>query len=292
MDAPKFDTLLYDLDDGVATITMNRPERLNATNMRMRRELIAAFDHTDADDDVKAVILTGAGRAFCSGGELDSPDAFSGTRPPDPDAAPIVAGIRRDGGGTITLRMFDSLKPIICAINGPCAGFGVAITLAADIRLASTAAHFNLVYGRRGINPEGAASWFLSRAVGLQTAFEWCFSGRRVFPQEALERGLLRSVHEPAELLPAAAALAREFADNSAPVSVALIRQMLWRMAGAAHPMEGHMVESRGIRARGGSADALEGVGAFLEKRQPHFTNSVSRELPDLWDWWTPPEFR
>jgi len=290
---PTFETLLYDLQDGVATITLNRPDKLNAFTPKMMAELIAAFDHTDADDAVRAVIVTGAGRALCAGADLSAGAAtFDYDRNTTPErAANRVGEVQRDGGGMVTLRIFDSLKPVIAAVNGPAVGIGVTMQLAMDIRLASTTARFGFVFARRGINPEACSSWFLPRLVGIQTALEWCYTGR-VFPaQEAHDKGLVRSLHEPDDLLPAARALAREIADNTAPVSIAITRQMIWRMAGADHPMEAHKADSRGIQARGASADAREGVTSFLEKRQPNYPNKVSTDLPDIWPNWKPREF-
>lgn len=294
MAAHSFETLAYDVEDGVATITLNRPEKLNAFNTQMMRDLINVFDVTDGDDAVRAVIVTGAGRAFCAGADLSSGgETFDyDARGGEDKAARQQGGVHRDGGGLVSLRIYDSLKPVIGAINGPAVGVGVTMQLPMDIRLASTEARFGLVFARRGLNPEAASSWFLPRLVGVQTALEWCYTGR-VFPaQEAHERGLVRSLHAPDELLPAARALAREIADNTAPVSIALTRQLLWRMAGASHPMEAHRADSRGIQIRGKMADVREGVTSFLEKRPPAFPNKVSSDLPDIWDHWEAPTFK
>jgi enoyl-CoA hydratase/carnithine racemase len=202
-----------------------------------------------------------------------------------------VGGVEPDGGGRLTLRIFDSLKPVLAAVNGPAVGVGVTMQLAMDIRLASTEARFGFVFARRGMNPEAASSWFLPRLVGVQTALEWCYTGR-VFPaSEAHEKGLVRSLHAPNHLLPAARALAREIIDNTAPVSVAVTRQLMWRMAGADHPMQAHRADSRAIQARGASADAREGVTAFLEKRPARVPNTVSHDLPDIWSHWQAPKF-
>jgi enoyl-CoA hydratase/carnithine racemase len=294
MTLPSFETLLYGVEDGIATITLNRPDRLNAFTSQMMADLIAAFDQTDADDAVKAVIVTGAGRAFCAGADLASGGStFDFAASEDPLRLEArVNGVQRDGGGRVTLRIFDSLKPVIAAVNGPAVGIGVTMQLAMDMRLASTSARFGFVFARRGITPEAASSWFLPRLVGVQTALEWCYTGR-VFPaQEALDKGLVRSLHEPEDLLPAARALAREIIDNTAPVSVALTRQLIWRMAGADHPMRAHQADSRAIQARGAAADAKEGVSAFLEKRPADYPNRVSVDLPDVWPDWTSPSFR
>jgi enoyl-CoA hydratase/carnithine racemase len=292
---PTFETLLYSVDEGIATITLNRPERMNAFTAQMMLDLIAAFDATDADDAVRCVIVTGAGdRAFCAGADLGSGgntfDYKSRGEAVREEAK--VGDVYRDGGGRVTLRIYDSLKPVIAAVNGAAVGIGVTMQLAMDIRLASTSARFGFVFARRGITPEAASSWFLPRLVGLQTALEWCYTGR-VFPaREALERGLVRSLHEPQDLLPAARALAREIADNTAPVSIALTRQMLWRGAGLDHPMEAHKADSRAIQSRGASGDAREGVTSFLEKRAASYPNKVSADLPDIWPEWRKREFR
>jgi enoyl-CoA hydratase/carnithine racemase len=286
-----YETLLYDAADGILTLTLNRPDKLNAFTNTMAQELIDAFDRADADDAIRAIIVTGAGRGFCAGADLSAGAAtfdhaaLGGGR--DLDDSSI-----RDTGGTVTLRIFRSLKPVIAAVNGPAVGIGVTMQLAMDIRLASEDARFGFVFARRGIVPEAASSWFLPRIVGLPQALEWCFTGR-VFPaSEALQGGLVRSVHAPADLLPAARALAREIADNTAPVSVALTRQMLWRMASARDPMEAHRIDSRAIFARGASADAAEGVTSFLEKRHAKYPNRVSADMPAFYPWWEEEEYK
>jgi len=288
MAAPSFETLLYAVEDGIATITLNRPEKLNAFTARMMKELIEVFDITDGDDAVRVVIVTGAGRAFCAGADLSGGGAtFDRTNPQALEREQGKVGdIYRDGGGRVVLRMYESLKPIIAAVNGAAVGVGVTMQLPMDIRLASTDAKFGFVFARRGITPEACSSWFLPRLVGLQTALEWCFTGRVFGAQEALDRGLVRSLHAPEDLLPAARALAREIADNTAPVSVALSRQLLWRMAGADHPMEAHKADSRAIQSRGAAGDAKEGVSSFLEKRAPVYPDKVSADLPDIWPTW------
>jgi len=279
----------YEVADSIATITLHRPERMNAFTDVMMREMIDAFDHVDADDDVRVVIVTGAGdRAFCAGADLGGGGETFAKGGSDIQTA---VGVPRDGGGMVSLRIFDCTKPVIGAINGAAVGVGVTMTLPMDIRLASDNARFGFVFARRGIVPEACSSWFLPRLVGISTATEWCYTGR-VFPaSEALERGLVRSVHAPDDLLPAAVELAREIADNTAPVSVALTRQMLWRMLGADHPMEAHRVDSRGIQSRGASADAKEGVESFLEKRRPAYPVKVSDGVPDLFVDYVEPEF-
>jgi enoyl-CoA hydratase/carnithine racemase len=286
-------TILYEVSDGIATITLNRPERMNAFTSEMRDDLIDAFNKTDADDAVRAVIVTGSGKAFCAGADLSEGgntfnyDELANER----RVSTKVGSVYRDGGGMVTLRMFKSLKPVIGAINGAAVGIGMTMQLPMDIRLASTQARFGFVFSRRGIVPEAASSWFLSRLVGMQTALEWCYTGKVFNAQEALANRLIRSLHEPEDLLPAARALAKEIADNTAPVSIALTRQMMWRMAGAEHPMQAHQIDSRAIQARGQSADAQEGVTSFLEKRQPVYPNKVSTDMPEFFPWWDEPEF-
>ena len=294
MAQPTFETLLYSVEDGIATITLNRPEKLNAFNTRMMKEMIAAFDVTDADDAVRVVIVTGSGRAFCAGADLSAgAQTFDyDTRGGEALAARTENDLHRDGGGLLTLRIFDSLKPVIAAVNGASVGIGATMQLAMDIRLASTEARYGFVFARRGLNPEAASSWFLPRLVGVQQALEWCYTGR-IFPaQEALDGRLVRSLHAPEDLLPAARALAREIADNTAPVSIAITRQLIWRMAGAAHPMDAHRADSRGIQARGKSGDAREGVTSFLEKRPAQYPDRVSTDFPDIWTHWEAPTFR
>jgi len=298
-----YQEILYEVAGGILTITLNRPDKLNAFTPVMMRELIDAFDKADADDDVRAIIVTGAGRAFCAGADLSAgaksfdyagrPDRQDGGSAVRPDGSidwshPQV----RDGGGQVTLRIFRCLKPVIAAVNGPAVGIGVTMQLAMDIRMASEDARFGFVFSKRGIVPEAASSFFLPRIVGISRALEWCYSGR-VFPAaEALQGGLVRSLHKSDELLPAAYALAREFADGTAPVSVALIRQMMWRGLGMDDPMEAHKVDSRGIFARGRSRDVAEGVTSFLEKRPPVFPEKVSTDMPDYFPWWEEREYR
>jgi enoyl-CoA hydratase/carnithine racemase len=284
----EYSQILFDVDDHIATITLNRPDRLNAFTGTMMNELISAFDATDADDDVRAVIVTGAGRGFCAGADLGGGgDTFArGGSDVQTDV-----GVPRDGGGMVSLRIYDSKKPVIGAINGPAVGVGVTMTLPMDIRLASESARFGFVFARRGIVPEACSSWFLPRLVGIGQAAEWCYSGRVFDADEACAGGLVRSVHAPDDLVTDARSIATDIAENSAPVSVALTRQMLWRMLGASHPMEAHRADSRGIALRGPSADAREGVESFLEKRPAEYTNRVSDELPDLFPTWVEPQF-
>lgn len=282
------DEIELDISDRIATITLSRPDKLNAFTGTMMREIIEVFDRIDADDEVRAVIVTGAGRAFCAGADLSGGGetfARGGSEVRDP------GGVVRDGGGLVSLRIFDSTKPVIGAINGVAVGVGLTMTLPMDIRIASTSARFGFVFARRGIVPEAASSWFLPRLVGISRAAEWCYSGRVFDASEALAGGLVRSVHEPGELLDVARALALELTQQSAPVSVALTRRMLWRMLGESHPMQAHRVDSRAIAARGASADAREGVMSFLEKREASFSDSVAAGLPEVFPDWSDPEF-
>ena len=278
----------YALKDGVATITLDRPDKLNAFTRRMRDELTGAFAQADADDEVRVVIVTGAGRAFCAGADLSSgPATFDYAKRDD-------AGMEdhRDGGGRVSLAIYALKKPVIAAINGPAVGVGVTMTLPMDIRIASSAAKFGFVFARRGIVPEACSSWFLPKVVGLSRAAEWLYTGRVFGADEALAGGLVSRVVAPDELMPAALALAREIADNTSPVAVALARQMLWRMAGADHPMEAHKVDSRGIFAMGASPDVREGIAAFKEKRAPRFGMKASSDMPAFYPWWEERPFK
>ncbi len=286
--------LLYEVEDGIATITLNRPEKMNSVTYPMMMDLLAAFDRADADDAVRAIIVTGAGdRAFCAGADLRTAgsDTFDYKNREDMRDRPVVNGIYPDTGGRVSLRIFRCLKPVIGAINGVAVGFGATSILPMDIRIASDTARFRFVFTRLGLIPEAASAWFLPRAVGISTAIEWTCAARMIPASEALERGLLRSVHPQAELLDAARAIARSMIDGTAPVSIALARQMMWQAMGAAHPMEAHRIDSRALTARGQSGDAREGIAAFAEKRDPHFPDRVSRDMPAFFPWWREPEF-
>jgi enoyl-CoA hydratase/carnithine racemase len=295
----KFETIKYEVEDQILTLTLNRPDKLNAYNVTMQNEMIAAFDASDADDNIRAVIVTGAGRGFCAGADLSSgADTFDrdAKRGPvrklangDTDYSdPQV----RDGGGQVTLRIFKSLKPVIAAVNGPAVGIGATMQLAMDIRIASDAARFGFVFSQRGIVPEAGSSWFLPRIVGIQQALDWCYSGRVFSAQEALDGRLVKEVVPPDQLLPRARALAKTYMEKTAPVSVALIRQMMWRLSAMDDPMEAHKIDSRGIYARGRSDDVKEGVVAFLEKRPAQFKNKVSADMPSYFPWWSEREYK
>ncbi|HEY9156843.1 crotonase/enoyl-CoA hydratase family protein [Candidatus Binatus sp.] len=291
-----YEQIVYEVADNIATITLNRPEKLNAFTDIMMSELIDAFDKADADDNVRAIIVTGAGRAFCAGADLSAPARTFGSTDEGRTKRRSAIGADgtvdwsseaiRDGGGRLTLRIFDCLKPVIAAVNGAAVGVGVTMQLAMDVRLASENARFGFVFARRGIVPEACSSWFLPKIVGISQALEWTFTGRVFAAEEALDGGLIKRIYKPDQLIPAARALAREIADNTSQVSVALIRQMLWRMAGADHPMEAHKLDSRGIFARSPSADAKEGVVSFLEKRPAKFPDKISKDMPAFFPWW------
>ncbi len=284
-----FEQIRYDSVDGVATVTLNRPEKLNAVTSVLLRELIAAFDDADADDTVRAVIVTGAGRAFCAGADLSAgTETFDRSKRPRPEGD----GEHRDGGGLVALRIYDMKKPVIAAINGPAVGFGVTMTLPMDIRIASSAARMGFVFARRGVVPEACSTWFLPRLVGMQRAAEWVYTGRVFGAEEAQAGGLVSRVVPPDALMPTALALAREIADNTSAVSVALARQMMWKLLGTDHPMEGHRLDSRGMAWTGSSADAREGIASFLEKRPPRFTLKPSRDMPPFYPWWSERSFK
>lgn len=291
-----YTTIATEVADRVLTITLDRPDRLNAFTVAMQRELCAAFDEADADPEVRAVVVTGRGRGFCAGADLESGggsfDVDGGSAAtggaPDPDRPRRP---HRDEGGLLTLRIFECTKPVIGAINGPAVGVGATMTLPMDIRLASDTAKFGFVFARRGLVPEAASSWFLPRVVGINTALEWTFTGR-VFPaEEARAAGLVRSVHAPDDLLPAAYAIAQEIASTTSAVSVSMTRQMLWRMLGAPGPMDAHQVDSNAIAKLGKSADVREGVMSFLEKRPPAFTDRVPEDIPSPWPFWPDRDF-
>jgi enoyl-CoA hydratase/carnithine racemase len=277
-----FKTIRYNTADGIATLTLCRPEQLNAFTREMLDELLQAFDAIDADDAVRAVIVTGEGRAFCAGADLSAGAATFRAG----GSADYSQEQARDGGGRLTLRIFRCLKPVIAAINGAAVGIGATMTLAMDIRLASDPAKIGFVFARRGIVPEAASSFFLPRIIGISRALEWCYSGRLYTAAEAKAGGLIREIYPQDQLLAAAREMAREIIDHSAPVSIALIRQMMWRGLGMTHPMQAHRVDSRGIMSRGRSADVAEGVQSFLQKRPAKFVDRVSSDMPDYFPWW------
>lgn len=284
-----FTDLKCETNDGVMLVTLNRPDKLNALSPGMRGSLIAAIDQADEDDDVRAVIITGEGRAFCAGADLSrGEETFNYEKRGDLRDD----GLNRDGGGLVVLRIFNCKKPVIAAINGPAVGFGATMTLPMDIRLASTEARIGFVFARRGVVPEACSSWFLPRVVGISQALQWTMSGR-VFPAtEAKDGGLVSEVLEPGQLLDRAQELAREIADNTSAVSVAMIRQMMWRMLGEPHPMEAHKLDSRGMQQMGAAQDAREGIQSFLEKRPPAFSMKPSADMPAVYPWWDEPEFK
>lgn len=298
---PEFSQLLYEVEDHILTITFNRPDELNSMTNTLYREFMEALDEADADDDVRAIIVTGAGRGFCAGAALGGTDDDTGFVPDRYGADGGIVDDRgldwreweqRDRGGVLTLRLFECLKPVIAAVNGPSVGVGATMQLAMDIRLASDSARFGFVFARRGILPEAASNWFLPRVVGISKALEWSYSGRVIDAQEALDGGLVRSIHSPDELLPAARGIAREIVENCSTISVALTRQLMWKMLGADHPMESHRLECQAIETMRSSPDAREGVLSFLKKRKPDFPLRVSKDMPGFFPWWKPRKFR
>jgi|TARA_B110000914_G_scaffold102904_1_gene90247 enoyl-CoA hydratase/carnithine racemase len=279
-----YEAIIYEVEDNILTITLNRPERMNAFNGQMSSEIHNALDRADADDNVKAIIFTGAGRGFCAGADLSSgSETF--------DYESDGRGIHPDGGGVLTLRLFECLKPVISACNGPAVGVGATMQCAMDIRMASDKARYGFVFSKRGIVPEACSSWFLPRCVGINTALEWAYSGRIFDAQEALEKRFVRSVHKENDLMPAARDLAHEFAEQTSSVSVTMIRHMMWKMLGADHPMEAHKIDSRGVYFTGKSEDAHEGVQSFLEKRPAEFSGKVSTDMPEFFPWWEQRKF-
>lgn len=284
--------IVLEKDGPIATITLNRPEKMNAYTRHMMAEMIAAFDETDADDAIRAVIVTGAGdRAFCAGADLTPDD---GTKPfsSTTEVTDLSDDVVRDGGGRLTLRMFQSAKPLISACNGVAVGVGATMQLPMDFRLASDTARYGFVFAKRGIVPEAASSWFLPRLVGPQQALEWCMTGRIFDAEEALKGGLIRSIHPQAELMDAARGLALEIAENTSAISVAMTRAMLWRLPSESHPMMAHRIDSRSIYKLSRGKDAQEGVQSFLEKRPPEFPGRVSEDMPDFYPWWDEPVYK
>jgi len=286
-----FTQILFDKSEGIATITLNRPDKMNAYTRTMGEEIMAALDDCDADDAVRAVIFTGSGeRAFCAGADL-TPEG-GGHVFSDPTEVSDLSDERvRDGGGRLTLRLFESKKPLISACNGVAVGVGATMQLAMDIRLAATHARYGFVFARRGIVPEAASSWFLPRLVGISQALEWCYSGRIFDAEEARAGGLVRSIHEPDQLLAEANALAREIADNTSAISVAMTRAMMWRLMNTDHPMEAHKIDSRAIYRLSRGKDAAEGIASFLEKRKAMYPGKVSEDMPDFYPWWPEREY-
>ena len=290
-----YETIKYEVKDKILTITLNRPDRLNAFTGQMMNDLIAAFDSASKDDEIRVVIITGEGRGFCAGADLGAGEAtFNRDENPRAKKSDDEENLEwlRDGGGRTTLAIYDCSKPIIAAINGPAVGVGVTMTLPMDIRLASEEAKFGFVFARRGLVPEAASSWFLPRIVGISKSLEWTFSGKVFNAKEALEGGLIRSIHSKDSLMDEAKSIAKEIIENTSPVSVSMTRQMLWKMLGADHPMEAHKIDSRAIYELGKGDDTKEGVNSFLEKRAPDFPSKVSQDMPDFYPWWEEKEFK
>ena len=290
-----YETIKYEVNNKILTITLNRPDKLNAFTGQMMNDLISAFDSASKDDEIRVVIITGEGRGFCAGADLGAGEAtFNRDENPRAKKSDDEENLEwlRDGGGRTTLAIYDCSKPIIAAINGPAVGVGVTMTLPMDIRLASEEAKFGFVFARRGLVPEAASSWFLPRIVGISKSLEWTFSGKVFNAEEALEGGLIRSIHSKDSLLDEAKSIAKEIIENTSPVSVSMTRQMLWKMLGADHPMEAHKIDSRAIYELGKGDDTKEGVNSFLEKRAPDFPSKVSQDMPDFYPWWEEKEFK
>jgi enoyl-CoA hydratase/carnithine racemase len=283
-----YQTLLTSLDAGIFTITLNRPERLNALNSQMLQDFLEVLDEVDSNDEIRVVVITGAGRGFCAGADLG---AGSGTFDYKDKAGSKPSRAPRDGGGTLTLRLYKCIKPIIAAINGPAVGIGATMLLPMDIRLASEQARVGFVFARRGIVLEACSSWFLPRVVGINQAMEWVATGRIFDAAEAKTGGLVSQVVPADQLLERAYQLAREIVENTSGVSVALCRQMMWRMLGAPHPMDAHRIDSAGVNYMGASKDGHEGVQSFLDKRAAQFSMSPSADMPDFYPWWSEPEY-
>lgn len=286
----EYEQICYDVADNILTITLNRPDKLNAYTVLMFKELMAAFDKADADDDIRVIVITGSGRAFCAGADLSThgEQTFDYSFRPD---RPRKPGIQRDSGGILALRIYALNKPIIAAINGPAVGVGLTMTLPMDIRLASNTAKFGFVFARRGIAMESCGSWFLPRIVGISQALEWAHTGRVFLAEEAKNTNLVLAVHSADELLTAAYAIGKEIVNNTAAVSVAMSRHLLWRTSAASHPMHAHEIESLTINALGKSNDAKEGIKSFLKKRPPEFSDSTNLDMPDFYPWWDEPDF-
>ena len=290
-----YEQILTGLESGILTITLNRPQKLNALTVDMVDEMIDVLAYANNDDEVRVIVFTGAGKAFSAGADLSTgPTALDHNSATDSPVRRRNAGPGldwsderiRDDGGRLTLAIFDCLKPVIAAVNGPAVGVGLTMQLAMDFRIASEAARFGFVFSRRGMVTEACSNWFLPRIVGMSKALEWCYSGRVFDAAEALRGGLVKEVTSSEDLLPRAYAMAAEIRDNAAPVSIALIRQMMWRLSAMDHPMEAHRIESRGLYARGSSADGREGIASFLEKRSPRFPERVSADMPAYFPWW------
>ena len=279
-----FKNILLEQRENIAVLFLNRPNKLNAFTFSMMEEIINALDSLEADDSVHAVIITGKGRAFCAGADLSSgQDTFN---PSFDDFAVQESDFRRDSGGILTLRMYKFLKPIVVACNGPAVGIGASMQLAADIRLASDQARFGFVFNNRGIVPDACSSWFLPKIVGISRALELTYSGRIIDAQEALQLNLVSSIHDSEKLLSNALDITKKMVQNSAPVSISLTRQMLWRSLESSGPYDAHVIESKAIDSRGASEDAKEGVSSFLEKRPAEFKNKVSSDMPEFFPWW------
>ena len=289
----KYATLDWHVDAGILTLTLNRPEQMNAFTVEMAHELVDAFGRASEDDAVRAIVVTGSGRAFCAGMDLSvEGNVFGLDDSLQPTVAdmherfddPAIHGGVRDTGGKVTLAIYECKKPVIAAINGAAVGIGATMLLAMDIRLASQKARIGFVFGKIGIVPEACSSWFLPRLVGMQQALEWIYSAEIFDADEALRGGLVKAVHAPEALLDEAYKLARKFTERRSPVSTAFIRQMLWRNSALPHPVEAHRIDSLAVFYTQ-LTDGKEGIRAFLEKRPPEFTGKASA-MPPIYPWW------
>lgn len=283
----KFETLRTETKENSLIIYLSREERMNAFTLTMQQELVAALDEAENMDEIKSIIFTGDGKAYCAGADLSSGgDTFDNRK-----GREKTNNVVRDSGGLLTLRLFKSKKPLIAAVNGAAVGIGATMLLPMDFRICSEEARFGFVFARRGIVPEAASSWFLPRLVGITKALELCYSGKIISADEAEDINLVSEVLPKEQLIDRALAVANEFTAESSQISIALTRQMMWRMLGADDPMEAHKIDSRGVFELGQSGEAIEGVKSFLEKRPPSFPGKVSKDMPSFYPWWDEKEF-
>ena len=286
-----YKTLSYAVEEGILTLTLNLPEKLNAFTLEMARELVEAFNQASEDDEVGAIVVTGAGRAFCAGMDLSIEGNVFGLDESQRltledvaergEEAHILHGVR-DEGGLVTLAIYDCKKPVIAAINGAAVGIGATMTCAMDIRLVSTKAKVGFVFNKIGITPEACSSWFLPRIVGISKALDWCYTGKVFTSREALEHGLVSDVIPDDKLIDRALEIGSSYSSKTSAISVSLARQMMWNMLAATHPEEAHILDSMAMERMGKSPDIKEGIASFLEKRAPNFPMKVSKDLPDL----------
>ena len=281
------ETLKTEKIDKSLLITFTRPDEMNTFSGKMMVEIMETLDEAESDDSVRSVIFTGSGRAYCAGADLSQGEKTFDWSKRDSK----VNGVAIDTGGMLTLKLYDFKKPIIAAINGSAVGVGVTMTLPMDVRIASDNAKFGFVFAKRGIVPEACSSWFLPRIVGVSQSLEWMMSGEVFSAEEALKGKLIREVTSQENLVPRALEIAQKFSDKTSAVSVSLTRQMVWKMLGEKHPMSAHKIDSRGVYYLGRSNDVAEGISSFLEKRDPEFSDTVSKNMPEYYPWWKEEEF-